>query len=288
MSGSYQTGPYYAGAAGEALDMYARVRRDASGEIVEADGGETALGFVEQDFADGDPVTIIPFTHVGTAVGIAADSFSDGATLYQADDGEISDSVDGDPIGTAFEAATAQGDEIEYLPEGATLDTTSTEFANILDSNGNESLVISATSSAVNEVDVVNAATGNDPAMEASGDDSDIGLDIVSKGTGFVTLVADDTDAVSVQKDTDVKVGFFDTTPVAQPSHVADATAVSLTQSASAVSADGSVTVADGSAPSNDEIYELAIELKAVQDELVSKVNTLLSDLADLGLQASS
>lgn len=44
----------------------------------------------------------------------------------------------------------------------------------------------------------------------------------------------------------------------------------SLTQSSNEVTADGSVTVADGSAPSNDEIYELAVELLATQDEILT------------------
>lgn len=73
-----------------------------------------------------------------------------------------------------------------------------------------------------------------------------------------------------------------------QQAHVADATAVSLTQTSNGVTADGSVTVADGSGPTNDEIYELAIELNAVQAALVAKVNSILATLEEYGLHASS
>ena len=38
--------------------------------------------------------------------------------------------------------------------------------------------------SAVNQFDVTNAATGNDPTITATGGDSNVGLGIVAKGTG--------------------------------------------------------------------------------------------------------
>jgi len=56
----------------------------------------------------------------------------------------------------------------------------------ILDTNGNEVALITATSSAVNEVTFVNAATGNNPSLTASGDDSNIGLALKTKGTGVI------------------------------------------------------------------------------------------------------
>ena len=56
----------------------------------------------------------------------------------------------------------------------------------LLDANGAESIKFTATGSAVNEITVVNAATGNDPAINATGDDSNIDLNLVAKGTGVV------------------------------------------------------------------------------------------------------
>jgi hypothetical protein len=57
------------------------------------------------------------------------------------------------------------------------------------DSNGNEQIIFTATASAVNEVTIANAATGNDPTFTASGSDTNIGLDFIPKGTGAVTFL---------------------------------------------------------------------------------------------------
>ena len=56
----------------------------------------------------------------------------------------------------------------------------------LFDSNGNESIKFTATGSAVNEITVTNAATSGDPAISATGDDTNIDLNLVAKGTGVV------------------------------------------------------------------------------------------------------
>ena len=58
----------------------------------------------------------------------------------------------------------------------------------ILDTNGNELALLTATGSAVNEFTVANAATGNGPTLSATGGDSNIDLDLLAKGTGHVTV----------------------------------------------------------------------------------------------------
>lgn len=62
----------------------------------------------------------------------------------------------------------------------------------IADTNGNEVIKTPATGSAVNEITVTNSATGNDPQISATGDDTDIGLKIKAKGTGKIKLGADE------------------------------------------------------------------------------------------------
>jgi len=57
------------------------------------------------------------------------------------------------------------------------------------DTNSNELIKFTTTASAVNEVTVANAATGNDPTFTASGGDDNIGLDFIPKGTGAVTFL---------------------------------------------------------------------------------------------------
>lgn len=58
----------------------------------------------------------------------------------------------------------------------------------ILDSNGNESLLFTATASAVNELTVANAATGNGPTISATGSDTNISINLTAKGSGNVNV----------------------------------------------------------------------------------------------------
>ena len=56
------------------------------------------------------------------------------------------------------------------------------------DENGNEQIIFQTTSSAVNQIDVTNAATGNAPSISATGDDTNIGLTLTPKGSGAVVI----------------------------------------------------------------------------------------------------
>ena len=72
---------------------------------------------------------------------------------------------------------------------GGDLDTNSFNIAfddahGINDENGNEQIIFQTTSSAVNQFDITNAATGNAPSISATGGDSNIDVAIVPKGTG--------------------------------------------------------------------------------------------------------
>lgn len=58
----------------------------------------------------------------------------------------------------------------------------------INDANSNEEIIFTATASAVNELTVANAATGNNPNITASGSDTNIGINFTPKGTGAVTF----------------------------------------------------------------------------------------------------
>ena len=109
---------------------------------------------------------------------------------------------------TAIVQATANDgtnpDIIEIQTGGDVVDDTSPQLGGNLDTNSfnilfddahgitdessNEQLFFSTTSSAVNYLNVTNAATGNDPKLSALGDDSNIDLAISPKGTGEVVL----------------------------------------------------------------------------------------------------
>jgi hypothetical protein len=76
---------------------------------------------------------------------------------------------------------------------GANLDTNSHNILIddahfIADENSNEQIIFQTTSSAVNQFDVTNAATGSAPKLSATGDDSNIDFDLEAKGTGHVTV----------------------------------------------------------------------------------------------------
>jgi hypothetical protein len=57
----------------------------------------------------------------------------------------------------------------------------------ILDTNGNELFLLTATGSAVNEITLANAASGNAPSLTASGE-TNVSLNLVPKGTGQVQI----------------------------------------------------------------------------------------------------
>tara|TARA_R100000353_G_scaffold164482_1_gene125269 strand:+ start:1053 stop:2102 length:1050 start_codon:yes stop_codon:yes gene_type:complete len=54
----------------------------------------------------------------------------------------------------------------------------------IADSNGNEQIIFQETASAVNELEITNAATGNDVGLAVSGGDTNVGLAFTAKGNG--------------------------------------------------------------------------------------------------------
>ena len=63
----------------------------------------------------------------------------------------------------------------------------------ILDTNGNELLLLTATGSAVNELTLANAATGTNPTISATGGDTNIGINLTTKGSGAVNIISADT-----------------------------------------------------------------------------------------------
>ena len=64
--------------------------------------------------------------------------------------------------------------------------TTPKVITGINDVNGNELLKVTATASAVNELILANQSTGNNPTITASGGDTNVGLNLVPKGTGVL------------------------------------------------------------------------------------------------------
>ena len=80
----------------------------------------------------------------------------------------------------------------------------------ILDTGGNELIKITATGSAVNEITLANAATDNDPRITLSGDSTNIGLEVLPKGTGALVVQgnADQAGELRMYNDTDASTYF--------------------------------------------------------------------------------
>ena len=137
-----------------------------------------------------------------------------GATAAVVDALALIESVtDGDVIGpgsstsnnfTAFDGTTGKliKDSGKATPTGDVVGTSDTQTltnktltspkvgTSVNDTNGAELLKVTATGSAVNEVTLANAATGNNPALSATGDDTNVGIDITPKGTGEMDVTA--------------------------------------------------------------------------------------------------
>jgi len=80
------------------------------------------------------------------------------------------------------EAGTDNSDLMTALRVAQAL--VSPKVTTVRDANGNEAIVIASTASAVNELRVVNAATGDAVELEATGDDTNIDVNVAPKGDG--------------------------------------------------------------------------------------------------------
>lgn len=100
--------------AGEALAKYRRVKKSGA-TVVYADAGEDSIGVTMHNAASGAQVMVKLFNDGGTFPIEAAAAITANAAVYGANDGKIDDTVSGDKLGTANEAATASGNIIEVL-----------------------------------------------------------------------------------------------------------------------------------------------------------------------------
>lgn len=114
-------------------------------------------------------------------------------------DGDGSETING----TTTYALNDQYSMVELMSDGSNWVVASEKvldprFTEINDTNGNEEIVFNATASAVNQIDITNAATGNAPEIAASGDDTNVDLEIEAKGTGTIKFGTDSTGGVEV------------------------------------------------------------------------------------------
>ena len=124
----------------------------------------------------------------GSTFTFSATDKSDAIVFAAADDGTNPNIVTiNTGIKSVVEDTTPQlGGDLDANGNNILIDSTNS----INDENDNEQIKFATTASAVNELSVTNAATGNAPDISATGGDSNIDLNINPKGIGRVTLGA--------------------------------------------------------------------------------------------------
>ncbi len=122
-------------------------------------------------------------------------SLSSDAAFFQSGAFRSAGAVAGGGIGSAVTNLDDLTDvEISSVLGGQflTYDSTTSFWKNrsfILDANNNELIKFPSTvASAVNELTISNAAATGSPSISATGDDTNIGLNLISKGTGLIQI----------------------------------------------------------------------------------------------------
>ena len=123
-------------------------------------------------------------TGSGSTVTFSATDKGDKLVVAKADDTTNPNIVD-----ISLGLASIVSDTSPQL--GGDLDTNDFNIAfddahGINDENGNEQIIFQTTASAVNQFDITNAATGNNPSISATGGDTNIRINLIPKGTGEV------------------------------------------------------------------------------------------------------
>lgn len=137
----------------------------------------TAAVYGAVPLVSGSITGVLPIANGGTNVS----SFSTGSRL-----------ISTNAANTALETTAINPAAIVTLTGTQTLTnktlTTPIITTSINDSNGNEIIDLLSIASAVNEVSITNAVAGAAPILSATGDDTDIDLNLNPKGTGNVNI----------------------------------------------------------------------------------------------------
>ncbi len=220
---SYQEGTITL-TASEAVKAHIRVKQNSSAarKVDIAGAGEEGIGFAIGAAVQDESVGIKLYNAPGTRLVVAAKALDAGATVYGAAAGKVSDVSSGEPLGVLLQAASGDNSIVEMLPTfashsgisdtlAALTDVTATDtqhhilvrndagamvevspdtlrVTELLDSNGNEAVEFAATASAINQIKLVNSAENDEVEVQAVGDDTNIDLKLVPKGTGEVIV----------------------------------------------------------------------------------------------------
>ena len=155
-----------------------------SGDVTIASNGAVTIanGAVETAMVNANVIT-------GQTAETSLDTSNDTILIHDADAGSLKKT-------TLASISSALGGITDVVADtspqlGGNLDTNSHNILIddahfIADENGNEQIIFQTTASAVNQLDVTNAATGNAPEISATGGDTNISLKLTPKGSGQV------------------------------------------------------------------------------------------------------
>lgn len=124
------------------------------------------------------------------------------------------------------------------------------------------------------EVGLIASGSGNTPLNLSSGAVTcgDVTCGTITLGDAK-NIVVDTSTGTKIGTATTQKLGFFNATPVAQPTAVANITTTATTGSLPA--ANGAVTIADAASPTVAELLEYCVELETKLEDLLGKLRTL-------------
>ncbi len=105
--------------ASAAIPLYSLVTFANTGKVASTGLAERPIGVaMRAAFADGDEIPVKLINGSGSFKGIAKEVSAIAAVLYTEAGGKLQDTAESTslPVGIALEAATAEGDIIEWLP----------------------------------------------------------------------------------------------------------------------------------------------------------------------------
>ena len=163
--------------------------------------GSGKLTVTDGDGVSGDPTLNFGSVAITDLSDVATKSGTGTVALFQGSPTLTTPTIANLTNATHDHADAAGGGELQIVKDlspqlGANLDTNEHELLiddghGILDENGKAQLLFATTASAVNHIQITNAATGTEeegPEIAAVGDDTNIALWLRPKGSGFVSL----------------------------------------------------------------------------------------------------
>jgi hypothetical protein len=107
-------------------------------------------------------------------------------------------------VSSFYEAAGAVGDilSLDLTNKRVGIGTASPTGPLDVSPAGARQLLVTSTANAVNYVQITGAATGNNPAISAQGSDTNVSVDITSKGTGIIRFITNAVAAFIIRAST--------------------------------------------------------------------------------------